>query len=66
VWENNSGLGCGGPKTYIGCAHSDGRNGPDAPTAYQGTFVNGQTYLVGISNYQLPTAGNYIVHFDIM
>jgi hypothetical protein len=66
VWDNSSALGCGGPKTYIGCAHSDGRNGPDAPTVYQGTFVNGMTYLVGISNYQLPTAGNYVVHFDIM
>jgi len=66
VWDNTSALGCGGPKTYIGCAHLPGRNGPDNPTQLQGTLRGGNVYLVGISIYSRPTAGNYIVHFDIL
>jgi hypothetical protein len=66
VWENSSALGCGGQKNYRGCAHLAGRNGPDSPTQYQFTATGGRIYLVGVSAFARPTAGDYIVHFDMM
>jgi len=66
VWENTSALGCRGTKSFLGCAHMDGQNGPSSPTQYQGSLSGGRIYMVGISRYDRPTAGNYIVHFDIL
>jgi len=66
VWEVNTLLRCGGSKTLKGCAHINGQNGPASATTYSLNAEGGKVYIVGVSPYDRPVAGNYIVHFDIL
>ncbi|MFH1434577.1 MAG: hypothetical protein ABIJ56_02555 [Pseudomonadota bacterium] len=61
VWDNSLVRGCDGTKTYISSAHIAGRN---SRTEVNVLVPAGKTYLVGISSYDRPVSGNYVVHFD--
>ena len=68
VFDNTAGGGCSSSseRQYLGtCAHLNGQNGPGNPTRLTLTVPAGRQYMIGISAYERPTAGNYIVHFDI-
>ena len=65
VWDNTPAGGCGGTKTYVACASAAGRDSAEEPTSLEITVPAGSTYLVGISSYERPVSGNYLVTFHL-
>ena len=64
VWDNTFPTGCRGLKLYQNCAHLADRDDSSNPTKLEVTVPGNAVYMVGISSYGRPTAGNYKVHFN--